>query len=350
MLVFLKQYRTILMKSQLSKNSAFTYFSGNATPLQKKLMEEWLREEQNREQFYQWLEEWETESPQVMPNSEKAMNAFLARIENAEAHANSQEDRTLEEVERLPARPWRMRWWIAAALVLLCLATAWQTRDVLLYQTYETAYGEIKAIRLDDGSAVTLNAHSALTVPRFGFGASTRQVSLKGEAEFIVAHTPNHQRFLVHTPTGLEVEVLGTEFVVNTRAKGTKVALHKGAVRLRSLQAKAQKPLLTLMHPGDVVLVDRQGNVNLQSGQVTAAYSAWKEHRFVFDQTSLQEIADQMHENFGWQVRIPDSALASRTIAGAFKADTPDELLQVLSELLGFHVTKQGKQVILSTP
>ena len=97
---------------------------------------------------------------------------------------------------------------------------------------YKTAFGETRTVTLTDGSQVTLNANSSLRVPRFGFGKRTRDVTLLGEADFSIKHLPDDQRFVVQTDKNFEVVVLGTEFLVNTREKGTKVVLNKGKVRL----------------------------------------------------------------------------------------------------------------------
>ena len=72
-------------------------------------------------------------------------------------------------------------------------------------------------VTLDDGSLVHLNYNSRLIYPeRFG---DRRDVILDGEAYFMVAKDLSRQ-FVVHTPQG-DVKVYGTEFVVNTREKGS---------------------------------------------------------------------------------------------------------------------------------
>jgi transmembrane sensor len=329
------------MDGQLSKNIIFSFFSGSATPLQKKLIEQWLQEKKNLEQYYQWLEEWETEHPQFIPDVEKGLQQYLSRIEKGEKYTLSN-----ERVNTELSRPFH--WWIAAAVAVLCLFGFLLFQDTLIYHTYETTYGEIKILQLEDGSRVTLNAHSALKVPRFGFGKTSRKVFLQGEAEFIVTHTIDNQRFLVQTSNNIEVEVLGTEFVVDARAKGTKVFLSKGKVQLNALQGDAAETKPVTMQPGDVILVDNKGKMSIQSNQPIEMHTAWKEKRFIFYDTSLREISDRIYEIYGVQVAIPDTALANRTISGNYKADNIDELLQSLSELLDMEVSKSEDLIILT--
>gem|GEM_PF-3717025 len=80
---------------------------------------------------------------------------------------------------------------------------------------------------------------------------------LTGEADFRVCHLPNHQHFVVLTPKGLNVTVLGTEFTVPGRPRKTQVALRSGRVE-PTLAQKVEQPPLT-MQPGDVVVLEPTG-------------------------------------------------------------------------------------------
>lgn len=332
------------MDRHLSKNIIFSFFSGDATPLQKKMIEQWLQEENNVELYYQWLEEWETEHPQFIPDTENALQTYMTRIEKGESYtfSNSQ----VKPGVSVWVKP--ITWAMAAVIALFLTVTFVLTKDILLYHTYETAYGEIRMLQLQDGSRVTLNANSSLKVPRLGFGKINREVFLEGEAEFSVTHTIDNQRFLVQTPNRLQVEVLGTEFLVDARAKGTKVVLSKGKVQLNALQNNATEPKPVTMLPGDVVLVDTKGKMDIKSSQPVEMHTAWKEKRFIFLNTSLREIADRINETYGVQVVIVDTTLANRTISGAYKADNADELLSALSQLLDIQLSKRKGIIILS--
>ena len=77
------------------------------------------------------------------------------------------------------------------------------------------------------------------------------------------------------------------------------------------------------------------------------SHNAWKSHRFVFDNTSLQEIAYLIEENFGVEVKINSQQLANRTIAGTFSAEKADDLLLILEELLELQSEKNEDNKIL---
>jgi transmembrane sensor len=317
------------MSQNIFKPAILALFEGRATPLQKSLIEEWLKEPSHQELYFQWLEEWERQNPQLIVDAEAA---FFQLSNQAEA----------ENPKTAAVRPFSRRLnfflGIAASVLLLTGICTYVFRDAILFQQYETTNGELLTLQLPDDSRVTLNANSALKVPRFGFGKTSREVFLKGEAEFSVKHLPNHARFIVRTPDQLEVQVLGTEFMVYSRSRGSKVVLNRGKVQLRSLKTKETKPLI--INAGDVVTISSKGRLTLRHNQSLAPHLGWKEYRFMFENTSVSEIGYQLTERFGVQIVIADSTLAKRTIGGTFKAETADAFLQVLAEMLEIRIIR----------
>jgi transmembrane sensor len=328
------------MESPVNKPMLFRYLANRATPLEKQAIEEWLKKGNDTATFHQWLLEWETQSPQYLPDSDAAYLALLERIDSQET-----DDSCLEHTPPASRRFLFLNWRIAASVgVLLCLGT-WLLRKPLLYKTYETEYGQTSSFVLSDGSRVTLNANSILSVPRFGFDTGVREVSLQGEAEFSVRHTLTHQRFVVKTSAQCQVEVLGTEFTVFTRSRGTRVALNEGKIRFDYKQGTSKKNLF--MKPGELVTLSPEGNMRLTQVEKPELEAAWKEQRYVFNDTSVREICALLTENFGLTIRPGNDEVAARTISGNFKALTADDILEVLREVLNLQIKKQGESFVL---
>ncbi|WP_157618536.1 FecR family protein [Spirosoma spitsbergense] len=316
----------------VTKDLILKSFDGRTTPLQRALLVDWLEEPANVEQYYEWLEEWERDNPQFLPDVVPAFERSL------------QQTRLIIEPDKETGfRPAWGRWLLAASVVLaLLMGSAWLLREPLLNVRYHTAFGELRTLTLPDGSRVTLNANTQLRLSRWQFGRQTREVWLTGEAEFSVRHLLSNQPFLVHTPDGLTVRVLGTEFVVYSRARGSKVALTKGSVQLQADQPGLTRPLI--IKPGDVVTLSSKGRFTLRHQQTASTYTAWKDHQFIFDNTSLTEVAYQITEQFGVTVDVPDTALAQSKIGGTFRAQSAPELLDVIAQMLNVHVYKTGRQ------
>jgi ferric-dicitrate binding protein FerR (iron transport regulator) len=333
------------LKTPVTENLLRTYFAGQATALQKRAVEAWAQDPQHEELFYECLHAWEMENLSCLPDVTRAIADFQARVSGPVlAEAGSPAAQAMPYQSR--ALSWR-RWLAAASVVLVLGLGAWHFREDLLYKTYATPFGQTATIVLPDGSQVVLNANSQLRVPRLGFGRSTRHVYLKGEANFSVVHTPDDQRFVVRTDSLFKVEVLGTEFTVFARERQTKVVLTRGKVKVHYGELVRQCPVVTLM-PGEMVTVNKkQKKLQVQKVARPENYAAWKQDRFVFENTSLLEIKDILAENYGLQVLIKGEELAHQTVSGSFQAHSANELLQALSEVLEVNVLRQDNQVIL---
>ncbi len=336
------------MKSVINRTLIFTYFSGRATALQKRSIEEWVTNTSNLEQFYIWLQEWELENLQYEVDIDTGTARHWQRMYGQEAS-----DITVAEPESLPGKNRfsflrRVNWLVAASVLVSICTGSWFFRDNIRYQVYKTDFNETRRLELSDGSKVVLNSNSSLRVPRFGFGKETRKVLLQGEADFDIVHTPSHQKFIVSTGKDVNIVVLGTQFNVYARPRGTKVMLSDGKVQLRYQEGK-EKKMLT-MTPGDYVTMDVYGHANLQKTNNPQKFTSWKSHRFIFEQATLQEVGHLLEDNFGLKVLIPDTTLAQLTVSGSFTALNGEELLEILTDDSGLNYEKSpdGKSITLS--
>jgi transmembrane sensor len=332
------------MKTQVTKELLFNYFAGRTTAFQKQLIDEWAKDTDNREQFFHWLEIWESQHPQYVADVQTALNRHQMRLaQDPQLHEPTGIDLPIPVTHK----PWFR--WVAAASVALLVGSGWVFRDDVMNEKYSTAYGETRQLTLADGSEVTLNANSTLKVPRFGFGAQTRDVALSGEATFSVTHTTDDQRFVVKTGRNFEVVVFGTEFSVYNRERGGKVVLNKGKVQLRYQEGKAPRQLM--MKPGDLVTLNRRdGQVQLRQLSQPENASAWRENRFVFEETTLEEITHLFKENYGLVLEITDPKLAKWTVSGSFTARNAEELLESLMEGSALTYKRTGNHIIIPNP
>ncbi|WP_316847875.1 FecR family protein [Pedobacter psychrodurus] len=162
--------------------------------------------------------------------------------------------------------------------------------QTVTYNTIETPRGGQYQILLPDGTKVWLNAASSLKYPTTFIGADKRQVELKGEAYFEVAHN-KAQPFLVITPAfktngkAHEVEVLGTHFNINAYADEPAIitTLLVGSVKVND----------QLLKPG-YQSVFENNKIKISEADPEAAV-AWKNGDFVFNgqdgETSLRMLS-----------------------------------------------------------
>jgi ferric-dicitrate binding protein FerR (iron transport regulator) len=232
---------------------------------------------------------------------------------------------------------YRRPYWAAAATVLLVASVGlgWWAYQTNAHPTYQTAYGKIQEIKLADGSRVTLNANSTLDLGGNLADAAVREVWLKGEAYFSIAKR-NGAKFIVHTSQA-DVEVLGTEFNVNTRREQTNVVLHEGKVQLTT----ANQPTV-VMKPGDMATVVPKSQAIQVKKVQPALYEAWKESYIVLDGKSLPEIITTIEDTFGVTIRLEDTLLMDKQLSGKLRTTVAEDCIDNLAIILEADVKKTG--------
>lgn len=238
---------------------------------------------------------------------------------------------------RLRNTHWYQRpYWAAAAVVFLItsISVGWWLYEATAALTYQTDYGKIRQVRLDDGSVVTLNANSSLKVVNDLAHTPIREVWLDGEAYFDIARRTG-TKFIVHTSQA-NVEVLGTEFNVNTRRKQTHVVLHEGKVQLSTAQQT------TVMKPGDMATVTpKSQSIQLKRVQPDL-YDAWKKSYIVLDGKTLPEIISTLEDTFGVTITLADKQLTDKKLTGRLRTAVADDCIENLSIILDADVKKAG--------
>jgi len=208
----------------------------------------------------------------------------------------------------------------------------------------ETKYGERRTIVLPDESTVVLNGNSKLKYSKNWSGQQIREVWIEGEGFFAVQHTKSHQKFVVHTGEGLNVEVLGTKFNVKSRKHGSEVLLTEGKVKLNV--DNTESPVY--LNPGELATVKK----NQLSKRVVEGiqYTSWVRSKLVFDKTQLLELAQILQDTYGMKVSFQDEAIKQRQLSGEISSASADDILFAIAETFKIKVTKMDdNSVILSS-
>ncbi|MBK7438349.1 MAG: hypothetical protein IPI77_16495 [Saprospiraceae bacterium] len=81
------------IKESITKELIFEHFNHKTSPIQRKMIYDWLLIRQNEELYYEWLEEWERMSPQYVIDSDRLTGnylKFLAQTPNEKPIYNNQ--------------------------------------------------------------------------------------------------------------------------------------------------------------------------------------------------------------------------------------------------------------------
>lgn len=242
-------------------------------------------------------------------------------------------------------RPFARVFGVAAAVILFMMAGLgyYWYRENAGITVIRTAFGETRKVILPDGSEVILNGNSELYYEAGWSGF--REVELEGEAYFKIVHTSDHRNFRVSTGSDFSLDVLGTQFNVSKRKSGTRVVLDEGKVRC-NLGGSGRDTLV--LKPGEMVRF-RQKPSDYQLERVeTGLYSAWKDHKLVFKNTSLREVAAILQDTYGLETEASQSELLDRRISGSVPTDNVDLLLQGIAEASAVTITRDGDQLVVA--
>lgn len=182
-------------------------------------------------------------------------------------------------------------------------------------------------VRLPDGSRVWLNACSRLRYAA-RFGGTERHVELEGEAYFSVS--ADKSRPFVVDAGGVQVRAYGTEFNVRARRGGcVRTTLVSGSVAVRLADGGQE----TLLAPG-LSAETVPGTQRLTVGHARAGADAgWREGRFCFRETPLEELMGELARWYDLQVEFAEPRLRRERFTGSLSRRMP--LVDLLRALQG---------------
>lgn len=238
---------------------------------------------------------------------------------------------------------------LAASLFLMMAlgVVFWQVRYG--EREYTTGYGQTATVVLPDGSVVTLNGNSRLSVPKRWPTEGDREVQVEGEAYFSIQHTTTHQKFFVRMEGSASVEVLGTEFNVSNRNAETEVVLSSGKIALHLPSVKGAEEQVVEMKPGDLVLYRKSDRYYNKKAVNPEHYSSWKSSKLLFEDTQLKEVLDILKDTYGMKIIVDDPAILKRMISGSAPTKNVDLLIGGLSEILDLTFTKNGNTLMITS-
>ncbi len=230
---------------------------------------------------------------------------------------------------------------------------------------FESLLGEIRHIPLDDGSRITLNTDSALSVE---FSATRRLVRLlRGEAYFEVAKA--HDRPFIVSGPFVQVRTVGTAYNVRLTDPHTmQVDLTSGRVALENPPSPLMRSLQGLTggwpasddlspvfmeagHRATITLSDASNkmliSIEAVADDALARGLAWRDGQIAFENTSLAEAAAEFARYSPRRLVIADPALAHSHISGLFATTDPAGFAKACALSLGAHVRNEDDNIVL---
>lgn len=218
-----------------------------------------------------------------------------------------------------------------------------ETESPIRYAEITAANGSIIKYELPDSSIVWLNSGSRMRYP-ITFTKENRQVTLSGEAYFKVKANPE-KPFYVHTPEGITTYVYGTHFNVNAYRDNSYIEtiLEEGKVNIVMPNQTATEVKLL---PGEGFFYDKTSQSYQKKNVDTYEYTAWKEGKLIFRNTTLEEIIRRLSRHFNVDITLNNHTGKTYRYRATFSKESLPQILDYLSRSakLKWHETASEQQ------
>jgi transmembrane sensor len=236
----------------------------------------------------------------------------------------------------------------AAAMVILALFVTLQPGRnpglAFVSEAYATAIGEIRTVKLPDGSSVTLDTDTRVEVE---YGDKVRKVRLeRGRARFEVRPDPARP-FLVEA-SGKIVTAPEAGFDVQAEPDGLAIVSLHGALEVRR---EADAPVELRLQPGQAVRFTPNGDPRSQVEPAGKGSEQWVSGMLVFRGAPLSAVLAETNRYSQRGIALGDPSLGGLKVTGAFRPLPVDELAASLAAALKLRVERDPSgNLILARP
>lgn len=225
--------------------------------------------------------------------------------------------------------------------------------------TYRTAIGGVATVPMSDGSKITLNTASEITLQMTN---EERRVNLmQGEAFFDVAKDPSRP-FVVYA-NGQRVIAVGTKFAVRLKPEAVQVTVTEGRVRLEqepslldivndawsSREAGTAVRQLPVLTPGTVAHAQHE-TVSIEQQPVASLEQSlsWRSGYVVLRDAYLSDAVAEFNRYNQRQLVIADESLSGIQVGGNFQAGNIDGFVRLLEEGFGVRAQERDGRIALT--
>ena len=221
----------------------------------------------------------------------------------------------------------------AAAVIMVAIGVQQYPAMILSWRSdYQTQVGAQQDITLPDGTRMTLNTSSAVSLD---FNDGRRTVTLlQGEAYFDVVHDASHP-FKVKSEFS-EVEVKGTAFSVrNDRNKDT-VVLERGVVQVTGEADKGEKAELL---PGQSIIATQSGLLAVTTSNPDKVM-AWRDGRIIFNNQPFEQVLGELGRYYNHSIIVTSNRIGKARVTGNYRLDSTERTIRSLAATVGGTVTR----------
>lgn len=331
-----------------------------------RLLNKYIRNESSEEEattLIRWLK-----SPESQEGFEQVCAAGWERTFSDISYPDPQREKQLRQealllLQKLDSRKRNPRFTIrvrllrhigkiaAAACLLLGIglfAYTWQEkRDALIenstpvFQEFVAKVGEIKKVRLKDGSTVILNSGSRLRVPD-RFNREERTVQIDGEGFFKVM--PNPEKPFLVDAKDVRVRVTGTSFNVNAYDEDNDIAVTVATGKVLVGMEEQQMQLQLL--PNEHLAIDRGGRNISKEVLKENNYMKWMDGYLYFDKLPIRQVIRMITRKYNQPIELRCKA-CNCLISGSHDNKSLQSVLEAVCFAAGLKQRIENGKIIL---
>ena len=222
-------------------------------------------------------------------------------------------------------------------------STAVVKEEELKYNTLKIPRGGEFRLTLSDGTSVVLNSATNLKFP-VTFGKGERKVYLDGEAYFEVKKDSTRPFYV--EMEGMQVQVYGTSFNVNTR-KGSEVqtVLVEGEIGIKLTDLNHEYMLC----PGTLLCFDQENRTVKMKNVDASQYVAWTKGIFTFEEESLEQIMNTLSLWYDVDVFYQTESVKQLHFSGHLgRYKEIQDILDAITEATGVKFSIKGRTIMVA--
>lgn len=339
--------------------AVIAYHENNLSDKQAEELIKWINEDKNNLLLFRETEKIWLASALLKknePDISKVWNTVIDRIE-------------FNDIRPFPAKKISFRIstlsGIAAAILILLVAGigsifVFRSTSSTVSGKYfeaEAPTGSRSVITLADGSTIWLNSGTKLRYSA-DFGVEARELSLTGEAYFVVAEN-KQLPFRVKT-SDLCITALGTSFNVKAYSEENTVetTLEKGEIRIERVNVSKRESKLSsvVLQPNQKAVYIKTSGILSSSGRKeklspekiaeapnikkieikidtlvdTKLTTSWKDSKWIFKSEKLKTLVPILERRYDVNVLFGDTVISSYKFTGILKEESLEQVLKAL--------------------
>ena len=298
--------------------------------------EEWLKDRANAYMWGQAVTVWDFVGEQAKePELVSARTKALISVKRAMA-------------QRRAPWNWRRPAIAVAAVSLFILAVIQGYNWVRRPADYTTGFGERRIVRLQDGSRISLDSDSEVTVRYTHYARALHLI--KGQARFDVAHDVERpfsviarDRKVVATGTAFNIDLTQPSVAV-TLIEGHVVVLDATGDMETALQP-ARKALPVELHAGQELVAADNKTLVVKDANIKQV-TAWASGQLAFSNETLSEVVARVNRYSATPIIIADPDLANERVSGVFNVGDVPGFLDIITQTMPLSASDDQRGVI----